>query len=94
MDSETSRQVMCHYDGVTKGDEAMHNATVCWYVPDTDTHLVTSDSDLKNLKFAVIGKDSPYYLDGYKGYTKTITYDKTLGENNEFKSDNVDTRMF
>jgi hypothetical protein len=77
---------------VTQSDEALNNATICWYVPNENSQLVVDDKELKELGFLKIDDNSPYMNDmsGYVGYTKKIICD------NDFKGEDgtVDTRMF
>lgn len=77
-DASKVRQIEVHYEGLLAGDEALADAQVYWYIPNTATMLTCDDNHLVNeLKFAsdknIADDEKPdYSRSGFTCYYKKI----------------------
>ena len=76
------RQLKCYYDGLHKGDEALVNAGLYWYIPNHNSMLTFDVEDLKERGFTT-DADEPtdQSINGY-----TYFY-KKLGQSEEAQTD-------
>ena len=78
------RQLFCSYDGLISGDEALADAHIYWYVPNTSTMLTFDKEDLKNRGFttdADLAEDErnpEYSRAGYTYFYKKIAEKKEI----------------
>lgn len=80
------RQLKCFYDGLFKGDEALINASLYWYVPNHSTMLTFDKEDLIKEGFATDADESTdYSIPGYTYFYKKIRQceeeDRIIDEN-------------
>lgn len=77
-DSSKVRQIEVHYEGLLAGDEALADAQVYWYIPNTATMLTCDDRHLVNELLFASDKDIPdaekpdYSRTGFTCYYKKI----------------------
>ena len=72
------RQLKCSYDGLFKGDEALINAGIYWYIPTHNTMLTFDEEDLIKEGFSTDAKErTARSLDGYTYFYKKISIGDT-----------------
>ena len=76
------RQLFCSYDGLISGDEALADAHIYWYVPNTSTMLTFDKEDLKKRGFTTDAdlaeneRNPEYSRAGYTYFYKKIAEKK------------------
>lgn len=72
------RQLKCSYDGLFKGDEALINAGIYWYIPTHNTMLTFDEEDLIKEGFSTDAKErTARSLNGYTYFYKKINIGDT-----------------
>lgn len=79
-DSGKIRQLLCSYEGLVSGNEALENASIYWYVPNTSTMLTFDKEDLKARGFATDAdlsetEKNEFSRSGYTYFYKKIEAD-------------------
>ena len=90
-DLSRQREIQCHFEGATMGDDALENAEIYWYIPINSTMLWYDEEYLKNKGFIIPENKKK---EGYKSFYRQIKR-KYIDEQWIYEDDKGnDTRSF